>query len=108
MSETPRTDEFQRMWRERAKQLERELAEALKEKKFHHDWATTYMWERNCARRELAEARRQRDTLEEAAKILAEEYENRRVQWGSEYLWTKHEDADAVNNAILTIRKSYE
>jgi hypothetical protein len=24
------------------------------------------------------------------------EYEDRKTQWGGDYLWTKHEDADAI------------
>jgi hypothetical protein len=42
----------------------------------------------------------QRDRLAEAGKILAEEYEDRRSQFGSEYLWQKHEDAERVDAAI--------
>ena len=50
--------------------------------------------------RELVEAREQRDRLAEAGKILAEEYEDRRSQWGGEYLWQKYEDAQRVDAAI--------
>lgn len=28
--------------------------------------------------------------------VLWAEYEDRKTQWGSDYLWTKHEDADAI------------
>ena len=42
----------------------------------------------------------ERDMLVAAGKLLAEEYEDRRSQWGDEYLWKKHEDTDAVNAAI--------
>ncbi len=42
----------------------------------------------------------QRDRLAEAGKILAEEYEDRRSQWGGEYLWQKYEDAERVDAAI--------
>jgi chromosome segregation ATPase len=115
MSETPtpRTDEAELpvyhsndeapkvVYADFARQLERELSRTLKlaedNGKLAHQTAC-----------ELAEAREQRDTLAEAAKILADEYEDRRAQWGSEYLWAKHECTDAVNNAISTIRKSHE
>jgi hypothetical protein len=50
--------------------------------------------------RELATVTEQRDRLAEAGKILAEEYEDRRSQFGSEYLWQKHEDAERVDAAI--------
>jgi hypothetical protein len=43
---------------------------------------------------------RERDRLAEAGKILAEEYEDRRSQFGSEYLWQKHEDAERIDAAI--------
>jgi ribosomal protein S27AE len=42
----------------------------------------------------------ERDMFITAGKVLAEEYEDRRSQFGSEYLWQKHEDADCVNAAI--------
>ncbi len=28
--------------------------------------------------------------------VLWAEYEDRKAQWGSDYLWSKHEDADAI------------
>jgi hypothetical protein len=43
---------------------------------------------------------RERDRLAEAGKILAEEYEDRRSQWGGEYIWQKYEDAQRVDAAI--------
>ncbi len=49
---------------------------------------------------ELDAVTEQRDRLAEAGKILAEEYEDRRSQFGSEYLWQKHEDAERVDAAI--------
>ncbi len=51
-------------------------------------------------REERDKAREQRDRLAEAGKILAEEYEDRRSQWGGEYLWQKYEDAGRVDAAI--------
>jgi hypothetical protein len=54
--------------------------------------------------RELAEAREERDRLAEAASILAEEYEDRRAQWGNEYLWKKHEDTERVNQALAAVK----
>ena len=59
-----------------------------------------------CAKleRQLAEASEQRDRLEEAGKVLADEYEDRRAQWGNEYLWTKHEDTERVNEAIAVVK----
>jgi hypothetical protein len=44
-------------------------------------------------------------TLVEALAGLADEYINRRCQFGHEYLWTKHEVTDAVNRAIRLIEK---
>jgi hypothetical protein len=29
-------------------------------------------------------------------RVLWTEYEDRKAQWGSEYLWSKHEDAEAI------------
>jgi hypothetical protein len=50
----------------------------------------------------------QRDRLAEAGKILAEEYEDRRSQFGSEYLWQKHEDAEPVDAAIAVFTAAVE
>jgi len=58
--------------------------------------------------RELVEAREQRDRLAEAGKILAEEYEDRRSQWGGEYLWQKYEDAQRVDAAIAVFAAAVE
>ena len=57
---------------------------------------------------ELAAAREQRDRLAEAGKILAEEYEDRRSQWGGEYLWQKYEDAERVDAAIAVFTVAME
>jgi hypothetical protein len=57
---------------------------------------------------ELAAAREQRDRLAEAGKILAEEYEDRRSQWGGEYLWQKYEDAQRVDAAIAVFTAAVE
>jgi hypothetical protein len=43
--------------------------------------------------------------LVEALAGLADEYIDRRCQFGHEYLWTKHEVTDAVNRAIRLIEK---
>jgi chromosome segregation ATPase len=58
--------------------------------------------------RERDEAREQRDRLAEAGKILAEEYEDRRSQWGGEYLWQKYEDAERVDAAIAVFTVAME
>ena len=49
--------------------------------------------------RELAEARAQRDALVEALDGLMDEYTDRKAQWGSEYLWEKHECAEVIETA---------
>jgi hypothetical protein len=50
----------------------------------------------------------QRDRLAEAGKILAEEYEDRRSQWGGEYIWQKYEDAQRVDAAIAVFTAAVE
>jgi hypothetical protein len=57
---------------------------------------------------ELAAVTEQRDRLAEAGKILAEEYEDRRSQWGGEYLWQKYEDAQRVDAAIAVFTAAVE
>ena len=54
------------------------------------------------------EVKEQRDRLAEAGKILAEEYEDRRSQWGGEYLWQKYEDAERVDAAIAVFTVAME
>lgn len=39
------------------------------------------------------------DRLATAFKSFMEEYEDRKCQFGSDYLWQKHEDVDAINRA---------
>lgn len=41
--------------------------------------------------------------ITQAADLLANEYEDRRAQFGEDYLWEKHDDAEAVDNAIMLI-----
>jgi hypothetical protein len=57
---------------------------------------------------ELTAVTEQRDRLAEAGKILAEEYEDRRSQWGGEYLWQKYEDAESVDAAIAVFTAAVE
>jgi hypothetical protein len=57
---------------------------------------------------ELDAVTEQRDRLAEAGKILAEEYEDRRSQWGGEYLWQKYEDAQRVDAAIAVFTAAVE
>jgi hypothetical protein len=57
---------------------------------------------------ELDAVTEQRDRLAEAGKILAEEYEDRRSQWGGEYLWQKYEDAESVDAAIAVFTAAVE
>lgn len=80
-----------------ARKLERELAEAQQQIEANHK--ATLVIERM-----LYEAREQRGRLADAALVLAEEYEDRRAQWGDEYLWTKHEDTERVNAAIAAVK----
>lgn len=47
-------------------------------------------------------------TLEKALLMLWEEYDDRRSQFGSEYLWEKHEDADAIEAIEAFIAKLEE
>ena len=49
--------------------------------------------------RERDEARAQRNTLAEALDGLMDEYTDRKAQWGSEYLWEKHECAEVIETA---------
>jgi hypothetical protein len=62
----------------------------------------------NKLERDLAAVTEQRDRLAEAGKILAEEYEDRRSQWGGEYLWQKYEDAQRVDAAIAVFTAAVE
>jgi hypothetical protein len=39
---------------------------------------------------------RQLAARDKMLSVLWAEYEDRKAQWGSDYLWTKHEDADAI------------
>jgi len=50
-------------------------------------------------RRELAEAKEQRDRLAEALEGLMDEYIDRKAQWGNEYLWDKHECVEVIQAA---------
>jgi hypothetical protein len=59
----------------------------------------TILWHLKEAERELAETRAQRDALVEALDGLMVEYNDRKVQWGSEYLWDKHECAEVIETA---------
>jgi hypothetical protein len=56
--------------------------------------------EREKLERECERARVERNMLVAVGKLLAEEYEDRRSQWGDEYLWKKWEHTDDVNAAI--------
>ena len=48
---------------------------------------------------ELATLRERVKVLEDAFDTLMEEYEDRKAQFGSEYLWNKHEDRIAIQQA---------
>ena len=39
---------------------------------------------------------RQRDEYARDLSDLIAEYDDRKAQWGDEYLWTKHEDAELI------------
>jgi|APGre2960657404_1045060.scaffolds.fasta_scaffold23782_2 hypothetical protein len=39
---------------------------------------------------------------------LWSEYEDRKAQWGSEYLWSKHEDVDAISEVEAFITETQE
>jgi hypothetical protein len=102
--------------------LERERNEALSDLEFRRDLFKLQEQQLNDVRAERDEAREtaeryrleanammmQRDTLAEAGKILAEEYEDRRSQWGGEYLWQKYEDAEPVDAAIAVFTAAVE
>jgi hypothetical protein len=102
--------------------LERERDEALSDLEFRRDLFKLQEQQLNDVRAERDEAREtaeryrleanammmQRDTLAEAGKILAEEYEDRRSQWGGEYLWQKYEDAEPVDAAIAVFTAAVE
>jgi len=45
------------------------------------------------------------ELLEALTGILAE-YEDRKSQWGDEYLWDKHEDKEAIESARAAINKA--
>lgn len=48
----------------------------------------------------------QRDTLAAAAKLIADEYEDRCSQFGGDYLWTKHEQTEDIENALAIIHEN--
>lgn len=41
--------------------------------------------------------------LIEALAVMVEEYANQQSQYGSEYIWTKYEDRDAIEKALRTL-----
>lgn len=42
-------------------------------------------------------------TLEAALRDLLEEYEDRKSQWGYEYLWEKHENPDVIDRVAQVL-----
>ena len=108
-----------------AQDIERELEQAKQDAKQHEVDCLRALGERNEAReevqriqhwatvngtiqmqRELTELTSQREKLAEAAKLIADEYEDRRCQFGGDYLWTKHEQTEAIENALAIINKN--
>ncbi len=55
---------------------------------------------------EIARLRADRAGLLEALKGLKEEYDDRKCQWGDQYLWEKHEDVEKVERAAAAIAAS--
>lgn len=47
-------------------------------------------------------------TLEKALLMLWEEYDDRRSQFGSDCLWEKHEDAEAIEEIEAFVGKIQE
>ena len=47
-------------------------------------------------------------TLEKALLMLWEEYDDRRSQFGDDYLWEKHEDAEAIKEIEAFVGKIQE
>jgi hypothetical protein len=98
--------------------LERELGEATHQMEKYADHARLASEAHDSALQKLEEAKEdaasearwaarykaERDNLAEAGKILAEEYEDRRSQWGSYYLWEKHENTELVEAALAALR----
>lgn len=56
-------------------------------------------WELEEQRAELAKWQTLAGQLAEVFKVFIEQYEDRKCQFGSDYLWQKHEDVDAINRA---------
>jgi len=46
--------------------------------------------------------------LRRALSSLMKEYQDRKSQFGEEYLWKKHEDTEVIENALRIIEKLYK
>jgi hypothetical protein len=53
-----------------------------------------------------ADIARQFAVRDKMLAALWAEYEDRKAQWGSDYLWTKHEDADAIAEVEAFIKET--
>lgn len=126
---TPETDAFFRSFADgdaapshaeyydRMTQLERERDEARAEleqakqdaKQRDESLRLLGKWEQVAigAGERVLELTKQRDTLATAAKLIADEYKHRRCQFGGDYLWTKHEQTEAIENALAIINKHH-
>ncbi len=73
------------------------------DKAIHKHW-NGGLWS-NGFRDYARELEMQRDELMNALQELMDEYEDRKCQFGDEYLWDKHEDATVIENANRLIAK---
>jgi hypothetical protein len=76
-------------------------SESLGEHYIRHIGAMTF--ESLHAKSDIARQLAVRDKLLAA---LWAEYEDRKAQWGDEYLWEKHEDAEAIAEVEAFIKKT--
>jgi hypothetical protein len=58
--------------------------------------------------RELQVAQTLKRELRDALSTMLDEYDDRRSQYGTDYLWQKHEDTDAISSAEKTLTKAKE
>ena len=55
---------------------------------------------------QINQLHREKAELLKALETLMNEYEDRKCQFGSDYLWEKHEDVDVISNARAAIDKA--
>ena len=100
MSDTPETDAVYKIHPcdiydyiplEFARKLERERDQAR-----DRQWADAIHSCHNECARPMCVLRRERDEARKDVFYLMEEYEDRQRQYGDEYLWQKHENAELI------------